>query len=390
MNYVGEHLHDNAENIAKAIGWNVQDIENMQASMLAATPVKGALRAGMAIPKRLAGERAATTAATANAADAAAQTAAQNAKAAESASYLIKPQNVSPYGPIQPLPNVTSAVGPTLPRPYVVKPGAAAAESRLYKQGIADAEAIQTTAQGVAGTARTAAEQALARDLSVQNTSRRLQAGATNATRTAGAVASEAGLSALLNSQDAEAADRANRPVTETDIHRPPFANMPDKAKDILADAAKKSVPAEERRSMGFTGDDWTMLGLQMLANPSPYFLQTVGKAGVATLANIQQQKQLEAERKYHEALSGKATAESGKAAAETKFLESGSRTEKTISDEALKMLDVWKSNNFTAKTPEIIAAYQEFYKQVASNYQNNANASSPALQAKLKQYGLQ
>jgi hypothetical protein len=179
-------------------------------------------------------------------------------------------------------------------------------------------------------------------------------------------------LAALAASRDAD------RPAYETDIHRPPFANMPDKAKDILADAAKKSVPAVERKSMGFTGDDWTMLGLQMLANPTPYFLQTVGKAGVATLANIQQQKQLEAERKYHEALSGKAVAETGKATAEAKFIESNSRTEKTISDEAVKLLDVWKSNNVMAKTPEIIAAYQQFYKQVASNYPGYKQAPSP------------
>jgi hypothetical protein len=313
----------------------------------------------------------------------AAQAAEEAVKKAESASYFIKPTNVSPYGPIKPLPNVTSPAGPTQPRPYTVNPLDAAMESRLYREGVNKAE----TAAEAAAREANIADQTLRQGQATEAQANRLNKGADRNARMANVpanVTDEEGLAALAASR------AANRPAYETDIHRPPFADMPDKAKDILADAAKKSVPAAERRSMGFTGDDWTMLGLQMLANPSPYFLQTVGKAGVATLANIQQQKQQDVERKYHEALSGKATAETAKATAEAKLLESGSTTEKMISAEALKMLDIWTANNIMAKTPEIIAAYQDFYKQVASNYQNNANASSPALQAKLKQYGLQ
>lgn len=34
-----------------------------------------------------------------------------------------------------------------------------------------------------------------------------------------------------------------------------------------------------------------------------------------------------------------------------------------------MKLLDVWKADNVMAKAPEIIATYNEFYKQVASNY---------------------
>lgn len=301
----------------------------------------------------------------------AARAAEEAVKKAESASYFVKPTNVSPQGPIKPLPNVTSPAGPTQPRPYTVDPLDAAMESRMYREGVNKAE----TAAEAAAREANIADQTLRQGRATEAQANRLNQGADRSARMANVpanVTNEVGLAALAANRD------ANRPVTETDIHRPPFANMPDKAKDILADAAKKSVPAAERRSMGFTGDDWTMLGLQMLANPSPYFLQTVGKAGVATLANIQQQKQQDVERKYHEALSGKATAESGKAAAETKFLESGSRTEKTISDEAIKLLDVWKTNNIMAKTPEIIAAYQQFYKQVASNYPGYKQAPSP------------
>lgn len=312
----------------------------------------------------------------------AARAAEEAVKKAESASYFVKPTNVSPYGPIKPLPNVTSPAGPTQPRPYTVNPLDAAMESRLYREGVNKAE----TAAEAAAREANIADQTLRQGRATEAQANRLNQGADRNARMANVPASvtnEEGLAALAANRGANSISASDEP------HLP--GNMPDKAKDILADAAKKSVPAAERRSMGFTGDDWTMLGLQMLANPSPYFLQTVGKAGVATLANIQQQKQQDVERKYHEALSGKATAESGKAAAETKFLESNTRTEKTISDEAVKLLDVWKASQLTPPgIPAITAAYQEFYKQVASNYQNNANASSPALQAKLKQYGLQ
>jgi hypothetical protein len=298
----------------------------------------------------------------------AAEQAVEDVKKAQVATYSGPAQGVGPQGPIQ--------LPPAGPR----NPGAMGNQYRSLEAQKYNAELQRT--QGVLGNAAdiAAREQAmLARAKTLSGDVRNTGTRAAGIAALSGAVPPIVAGGEGANRAEAEAAaDRENRPAYETDIHRPPFANMPDKAKDILADAAKKSVPAAERRSMGFTGDDWTMLGLQMLANPSPYFLQTVGKAGVATLANIQQQKQLETERKYHEALSGKATAESGKAAAETKFLESGSRTEKTISDEAIKLLDVWKTNNIMAKTPEIIAAYQQFYKQVASNYPGYKQAPSP------------
>ena len=295
----------------------------------------------------------------------AARAAEEAVKKAENTSYFIKPTNVSPYGPIKPLPNVTSPAGPTQPRPYTVNPLDAAMESRLYREGVNKAEA---TAEAAAREANIA-DQTLRQGQATEAQANRLNQGADRNARMANVPASvtnEEGLAALAASRD------ANRPAYETDIHRPPFADMPDKAKDILANAAKKSVPAEERRSMGFTGDDWTMLGLQMLANPSPYFLQTVGKAGVATLANIQQQKQLEAERKYHGALGRKAEAEAG-------MYESGARVEKQIADEVEKEMANWTKMQYIAPTiDQQIAAKNRFYQQAASKYPGYKAAPSP------------
>jgi hypothetical protein len=256
----------------------------------------------------------------------AARAAEEAVKKAESASYFVKPTNVSPQGPIKPLPNVTSPAGPTQPRPYTVSPLDAAMESRMYKEGVSKAE----TAAEAAAREANAADQALRQGQSSNARANRVSQGANQTARVANVpanVTNEVGLAALAANRGANSISASDEP------HLP--GNMPDKAKDILADAAKKSVPAAERRSMGFTGDDWTMLGLQMLANPSPYFLQTVGKAGVATLANIQQQKQLEAERKYHGALGRKAEAEAG-------MYESGARVEKQIADEVEKDMANW------------------------------------------------
>ena len=295
----------------------------------------------------------------------AARAAEEAVKKAESASYFVKPTNVSPQGPIKPLPNVTSPAGPTQPRPYTVNPLDAAMESRMYKEGVNKAE----TAAVAAAREANIADQALRQGQSSNARANRLSQGADQTARVANVPASvtnEEGLAALAASRD------ANRPAYETDIHRPPFSNMPDKAKDILADAAKKSVPAAERRSMGFTGDDWTMLGLQMLANPSPYFLQTVGKAGVATLANIQQQKQLEAERKYHGALGRKAEAEAG-------MYESGAMVEKQIANEVEKEMANWTKMQYIAPTiDQQIAAKNRFYQQAASKYPGYKQAPSP------------
>ena len=86
----------------------------------------------------------------------------------------------------------------------------------------------------------------------------------------------------------------------EEDI-RPAAALSPAQKKPII-DAAKATVPPEERRATGFTGEDWLNMGLAMMAGESPYAMQNIGKAGVATLAARQTREKAEYDRRKTEA----------------------------------------------------------------------------------------
>lgn len=292
----------------------------------------------------------------------AAEQAVEDVKKAQVATYSGPAQNVGPNGPMQPPPAVKS--------PGSMGNQYGSLEAQKYNAELQRTQGVLGNAADTAAKTQVNLERARALSRDVQGTG----------TRAAGIAALSGAVPPIVaggegaNRAEAEAAAvQANRPAYETDIHRPPFSNMPDKAKDILADAAKKSVPAAERRSMGFTGDDWTMLGLQMLANPSPYFLQTVGKAGVATLANIQQQKQLEAERKYHGALGRKAEAEAG-------MYESGARVEKQIADEVEKDMANWlkTTEGQMSDATKQAEVKRRMYQEVAMRYPGYKSMAAP------------
>ena len=293
----------------------------------------------------------------------AAEQAVEDVKKAQVATYSGPAQGVGPQGPIQPLPAGAKSPG-SMGKQY------GSLEAQKY-----GAELQRT--QGVLGNAANTAAREQAMLDRAKTLSRDVQG---TGTRAAGIAALSGAISPIVaggegaNRAEAEAAAVQAKDYSEyTDPNRARLDAMPDKAKDILADAAKKSVPAAERRSMGFTGDDWTMLGLQMLANPSPYFLQTVGKAGVATLANIQQQKQLESERKYHGALGRKAEAEAG-------MYESGARVEKQIADEVEKDMANWlkTTEGQMSDATKQAAVKRRMYQEVAMLYPGYKQAPSP------------
>lgn len=62
-------------------------------------------------------------------------------------------------------------------------------------------------------------------------------------------------------------------------------------AKEAVA-LAKETVPAKQAK--GFTGEDWLMLGLNLMATKSPRFLQAVGEAGVGALKSKQDREKAE------------------------------------------------------------------------------------------------
>jgi len=69
--------------------------------------------------------------------------------------------------------------------------------------------------------------------------------------------------------------------------------------KKSLIDAAKATVPADERKKTGFDNEDWLMLGLNMLARNTggKGFGQVLGEAGLPTLMNKKEREKAEKER---------------------------------------------------------------------------------------------
>jgi flagellum-specific peptidoglycan hydrolase FlgJ len=69
--------------------------------------------------------------------------------------------------------------------------------------------------------------------------------------------------------------------------------------KKSLIDAAKATVPADERKKTGFDNEDWLMLGLNMLAKNTggKGFGQVLGEAGLPTLMSKKEREKAEKER---------------------------------------------------------------------------------------------
>jgi hypothetical protein len=77
--------------------------------------------------------------------------------------------------------------------------------------------------------------------------------------------------------------------------------------KDIIA-AAKETADPEV--SKGWTNDDWLTFGLAALATDSPYFLQGIGQAGLATQKQRQARTQQESAQQLTKAQVGKLNAD--------------------------------------------------------------------------------
>jgi hypothetical protein len=97
------------------------------------------------------------------------------------------------------------------------------------------------------------------------------------------------GLAAIQTTPDTPVAPVA--PVTPEDLSK-------DDKKSLI-DAAKATVPADERKKTGFDNEDWLMLGLNMLAKNTggKGFGQVLGEAGLPTLMSKKEREKAEKER---------------------------------------------------------------------------------------------
>lgn len=77
-------------------------------------------------------------------------------------------------------------------------------------------------------------------------------------------------------------------------------AQQPQPAKADIIAAAKNAVP-DGINTKGWTPDDWLTLGFSLLANKSPYFMQSLGTAGLGVLAARQARAKTELEQRKAE-----------------------------------------------------------------------------------------
>jgi hypothetical protein len=131
--------------------------------------------------------------------------------------------------------------------------------------------------------------------------------------------------------------------------------------KDVV-DAAKKAVPDSMKKDLGFTNDDWLMLGLQMLKNNvgQKGFGQVLGEAGIPTLMNKKEREKLEREQENQEFVNKYRGAETEKALAEAEYYKGlkGPQAAYTLAENDFK---AWLGSiEGKMATPEVRAAYKQ------------------------------
>ena len=95
------------------------------------------------------------------------------------------------------------------------------------------------------------------------------------------------------------------------------------KPSDVIA-AAKEVTPAKDRK--GFDGEDWLMLGLNLMANKSPKFLTALGEAGIQTLTAKKERDKLATDLEYKDIMKKYYGSLGEKAGAEAEYIASGEK----------------------------------------------------------------
>lgn len=106
-----------------------------------------------------------------------------------------------------------------------------------------------------------------------------------------------------------------------------------DLSKKDLVDAAKKAAP--EAGKKGWTGEDWVLLGLGLMASKNPNFLGALGEAGVGVIKEKRAQAKEDREERYRSALTREAEAKA-------KVYESGTGDVAKATAYADKAFDNW------------------------------------------------
>ena len=147
----------------------------------------------------------------------------------------------------------------------------AAAELARQKRGLAADTAAADAARGKADTAMGKAMEAVGKQESAQGINTR------NAALTGQAEAGVLGAGIVGRGGTGKPVEDAAPIVAPA-----PMPDLTKKEEKKLIDAAGETLGKEERK--GFSNEDMLMLGLNLLANPSPRFSTALGEAGLATL----------------------------------------------------------------------------------------------------------
>lgn len=107
----------------------------------------------------------------------------------------------------------------------------------------------------------------------------------------------------IIEAADAAAKQKAQPPVPYPDESERGLAGRnvyarenPEQAPPSPAtviEAAKSTMTPEQQKKSGFTPEDWLRLGFSLMAGKSPYALQNLGTAGIATLEGMQAREKM-------------------------------------------------------------------------------------------------
>lgn len=143
-------------------------------------------------------------------------------------------------------------------------------------------------------------------------------------------------------------------PVTPEDLSK-------DDKKSLI-DAAKATVPADERKKTGFDNEDWLMLGLNMLAKNTGNkgFGQVLGEAGLPTLMSKKEREKAEKERESQKFIDELRQSQAGLAGAQADYYKDLKGPQAALTAAAAEHKTWLASMAGKTATPEQVAAHEQ------------------------------
>lgn len=152
------------------------------------------------------------------------------------------------------------------------------------------------------------------------------------------------------------------------------LADLKPEAKQDIVEAAKEVTP--DKKGRGFTGEDWLMLGLNLMASKSPRFMNALGEAGLGAMKARQERVKEAREQESASVMDAYRKALGEQATAQADVLKSGNTKTKLALEAANTMYDNWlntmKANPMNAMGIDPAVAnekYNQMLRQAFSSF---------------------